>query len=169
MNRNRIAASAAVLTTAFVAALIAALSAGASTTKGSIHVYSVSDGTPPGHFVVTGAIHGAGTSGATLTDHGHVQLTTASLPAGTIVLDTTKAAAAVAKGLDAGDQATCTAVFTFTVPETILRGTGAYAGARGELTAKGSVAAVATKESNGQCGPVNVVAWSHATGSISFH
>ena len=166
-RRNRLAASTAIVTTALVAGLIAALSATASTGGGAIRVYAVSDGAPPDHVVVTGAINGAGSNHEAAADH--VQLTTTSLAGGTIVTDTTKVAAAVGEGLDAGDRATCTPVFTATVPVTILRGTGTYAGAHGKLTDKISVAAAAPKTGNGHCGPVNVVAWSRDAGSISFH
>ena len=166
MNRHRLAASVAVSTVGLLAGLIITLSAGAATGGGTIHAYAISDGTPPSHFVVTGAINTAGTG--TPSTAGHVHLTTLSLPGGTLVLNNTALSAATAKGLDAGNPATCTATFTATVPETILRGTGAYAGASGKLTVDALVAAAARKASSGQCGAISLVGWYRATGSISF-
>jgi hypothetical protein len=171
MNKTRIAASAAVITAALIAALIAALSAGAMTTRGSIHIYGEGNGGNSGQFVITGAIDGAGTSRTSVTDHGRVSLLTASLPKGKLVVDVTKLRAAVAKGLDSGDPTTCSAAFRATVRATILRGTGPYTGASGNLSLHASVAAVAPKASNGQCGaisPVSLVDWVQGSGTVSF-
>ena len=99
--------------------------------------------------MVTGAIDAAGVTRGSVTDHGRVRLSTVYLPKGTLVLDNTKLKAAVAKGLDAGDLTTCSAVFAVTGPARIVRGTGAYAGASGNMTGTTWVAAVAPKANNG--------------------
>ncbi|MGO9899501.1 MAG: hypothetical protein ACLP0J_07370 [Solirubrobacteraceae bacterium] len=169
MNRKRLAASTAMITTALIAGLIAALSsAGANTTTGSIHFYGVGSQAPTGQIVVTGAIDAAGVTRGSVADHGRVRLSTVYLPKGTLVLDNTKLKAAVAKGLDPGDPTSCSAVFTVTVPARIVRGTGAYAGASGNLTGTTWFAAVAPKANNGQCGAISLIDWTRGSGSISF-
>jgi len=169
MNRKRLAASTAVITTAFIAALIATLSsAGANTTTGSIHIYGVGSQAPSGQVVVTGAIDAACVTRGSVTDHCRVRLSTLYLPKGTLVLDNTKLKAAVAKGLDAGDPTTCSAVFEVTGPTRILRGTGAYAGASGTVTGTTWFAAVAPKANNGQCGAISLIDWTRGSGNVSF-